>query len=159
MPSPASPQAVLLIGIQASGKSTFARRRLFDTHVRINLDMLRTRRREALLLEACLEGGQSFVVDNTNPSRADRARYLEPARARGFCTVGYYFRSAIDAALVRNAAREGSARIPEGGVRGTHARLELPRFDEGFDELCYVTMTRDGDGVGFDVEEWRDEVR
>ena len=36
-------QVVILIGIQGSGKSTFCRKRFFDTHVRINLDMLRTR--------------------------------------------------------------------------------------------------------------------
>ena len=56
-------EAVILIGIQGSGKSTFYRERFFDTHVRISLDLLRTRHREALLLRACLEGKQRFVVD------------------------------------------------------------------------------------------------
>ena len=39
-------ELILLIGIQASGKSTFFKRRYCDTHVRINLDMLKTRHRE-----------------------------------------------------------------------------------------------------------------
>ncbi len=77
-------EAVIFIGIQASGKSSFFRERFFDTHVRINLDMLRTRRREALLVAACLEAGQSFVVDNTNTQPSDRARHVGPARAAGF---------------------------------------------------------------------------
>ena len=148
------PEAVLLIGVQASGKSVFARERLFDSHVRINLDMLRTRNREALLLEACLAAGQSFVIDNTNPSRQERARYIEPARAKGFTVVGYYFQSEIAAALRRNAERQETARVPDAGVRGTHARLELPDPGEGFDRLFYVLMTPEG----FRVEEWRDEV-
>ena len=59
-------EAVLFIGIPASGKSAFFKERFFDTHVRINLDMLKTRRRESLILRACLEGKQSFVIDNTN---------------------------------------------------------------------------------------------
>lgn len=40
-------EAVILCGIQASGKSAFYSERFFHTHVRINLDMLRTRRRES----------------------------------------------------------------------------------------------------------------
>ena len=48
-------EAILFIGIQASGKSTFFAERFFKTHVRINLDMLRTRHREELLVKACLE--------------------------------------------------------------------------------------------------------
>ncbi|MEI7436004.1 MAG: AAA family ATPase [bacterium] len=38
---------VLLIGIQAAGKTTFSQRLLPDTHVRVNLDTLRNRTREA----------------------------------------------------------------------------------------------------------------
>ena len=74
-------EAIIFIGIQGAGKSTFFKERFFDTHVRINLDTLRTRRREEILLNACLQSRQPFVVDNTNPLPADRSRYLGPARA------------------------------------------------------------------------------
>jgi len=154
MSTPPPPEAALLIGVQASGKSSFAREKLFDSHLRINLDMLRTRHRETLLLDACLDAGQSFVIDNTNPTRQERARYIAAAQAKGFRIVGYYFQSEIRAALRRNAAREPAARIPDAGVRGVHARLELPSPDEGFDALFYVCLTPDG----FSVQEWRDEV-
>jgi len=80
-PHPARPEMILLIGLQGSGKSTFYREYFFATHVRINLDMLRTRHRETLLLDACLTGGIPFVVDNTNPTIA--ARPLPDAGARG----------------------------------------------------------------------------
>ena len=60
-------EAVILIGIQGSGKSTFCRDRFFNTHVRINLDMLKTRHREKLFLDACLAAKQPFVVDNYQP--------------------------------------------------------------------------------------------
>ena len=33
-------EAVIFIGLQASGKSTFYRQRFFRTHVRTNMDML-----------------------------------------------------------------------------------------------------------------------
>jgi hypothetical protein len=71
-------EAVVFCGIQASGKSTFYRERFFPTHVRISLDLLRTRHREATFLRACLETRQRFVVDNTNPTRAERLLPLGP---------------------------------------------------------------------------------
>ncbi|MGV3661617.1 MAG: AAA family ATPase [Prosthecobacter sp.] len=146
------PEAVLLMGIQAVGKSTFATDRLRDTHVRLNLDMLGTQARETLLLEACLKGLTSFVVDNTNVIRAVRQRYISAARAAGFRVIGYFFESRIMDALARNAARE--RRVPDAGVRDARNRLELPRLDEGFDELHFVRI----ENGTFIIEPWRHEV-
>ncbi len=149
------PEAVIFMGIQATGKSTFYRERFFASHVRINLDMLRTRHREGVLLEACLAAPQSFVVDNTNPTAEDRARYIPRAREAGFRIAGYYFQSAIQDALERNDARAESEHVPQRGVLATHGKLVLPALDEGFDELHYVRI---GDDGAFVVEEWSDEV-
>ena len=149
-------EAVILCGVQGSGKSTFCRERLYHSHVRINLDMLQSRHRETILLTACLNAKQSFVVDNTNPTTEDRARYIAPARSAGFRVVGYYFESKIQDALVRNELRGPGQRVPERGVRGTFARIQLPSRKEGFDGLYYVRL---GAAVGqFVVQEWRDDV-
>ena len=149
-------EAIILVGIQGSGKSTFFKERFSDTHVRINLDMLNTRNRELKLLQACLETGQPFVVDNTNPSRADRVRYIQPARAVGFQIVGYYFQSRIDDCKQRNEQRPTAQKIPLAGILGTAGRLELPQLDEGFSRLYYVRIE---DERQFIVEEWKDEIR
>ena len=45
--------AIIFIGIQACGKSTFYRERFSDI-VHINLDTLRTRKKENKLLEECI---------------------------------------------------------------------------------------------------------
>lgn len=147
-------QAVIFIGLQASGKSSFYRHRFFRTHVRVNLDMLKTRSREQGLFEACLALKQPVVIDNTNPSTAERARYIGPAKAAGFCVAGYYFESKAAACIERNAQRPEDERVPEVGIRGTSGRLELPTRAEGFDELYYVRL----DGGQFVIEEWRDEL-
>ena len=148
-------EAIIFIGIQGSGKSTFYKVRFFDTHVRINLDMLKTKYRQQLLLNACIEGKQPFVVDNTNVMAKTRAYFIIPAKAAGFRVVGYYFRSDIKAALFRNSLRDGVARVPDLGVLGTYKRLQLPRREEGFDALFYVSINEAGE---FIVEEWADEV-
>ena len=137
-------EAVVLCGVQGSGKTTLYRDRFLDTHVRVSMDLLRTRAREAAFLRLCLESGQRFVVDNTNPTPADRRRYVEPARAAGFRVVGYLVEVDRELALARNAERGGWARIPVRGVVGTERRLQRPTPEEGFDELWHATAAPDG---------------
>lgn len=134
-------EAVIFIGIQGSGKSSFFRERLFDSHVRINLDMLRTRRREELLVTACLAAGQSFVIDNTNPLPSDRARYVEHARAAGFRTVAYFFESSLWEAMQRNNLRTGKQKVPAPAVVAAFKKLVPPTADEGFDEIYTVKLS------------------
>lgn len=148
-------ETIIFIGAQASGKSTFYQQRFRDSHVRINLDMLKTRNREAILFEACLRALQPVVVDNTNPTAEDRQRYIGPAKQAGFRVVGYYFSSRIQELLQRNSQRPEGSRIPEKGILGTYGRLERPALREGFDELFYVKD--DGQG-GFIAERWNDEI-
>jgi predicted kinase len=134
-------EAVILIGIQGAGKSTFYLQRFLDTHIRINLDMLKTRYREQVFLQACLLAKQPFVVDNTNVLASERAQYIVPAREAGFRIVGYYFPVPVRHAIGRNQKREGKKKIPVKGILGTYKRLQPPRREEGFDVLHCVTVT------------------
>jgi signal recognition particle GTPase len=120
-------QAVILCGLQGSGKTTLYRDRFLDTHARISLDLLRTRAREAAFLRLCLETRMPFVVDNTNPTAAERARYIAPAREAG-----------------RNATRAGRARIAEAGLRDVAGRFVRPAPEEGFSELWHATAAASG---------------
>ena len=147
-------ELVLFIGLQATGKSTFYNDRFANSHLRVSLDVVRTRRREEGLIKACLKLGQRCVVDNTNPTRAERAKYFAWAQEARFRVIGYYFQSQIDDALARNRQREGKQRIPDKGVLATYRKMELPDRSEGFDELYYVTLV----GGGFQIAEWTDEV-
>jgi len=144
-------EAVILIGIQGAGKSTFYRGRFFDTHVRVSLDLLKTRHRERTLLEACLATGQPLVVDNTNVTAAERARYVTPAKASGFRVVGYFFVPDPKGSRERNDRREGRRRVPPAGLYGTLKRLEPPSTAEGFDELFTVSLSPAGE---FLIKSW-----
>jgi predicted kinase len=149
-------QAVIFVGLQGAGKSTFYRERFFATHVRINLDMLKTRNRERRFLQVCLETGQRFVVDNTNLTRAERQVCIEAARQAKFQVISYYFRSSVEDCLRRNQLRLGKERIPVPGILAAATRLQVPAKDEGFDDLFYVRID---DNCRFAVEEWKDEIR
>jgi predicted kinase len=137
-------EAIVLCGVQGSGKTSLYVERFVETHVRVSLDVLRTRRREQALVRLCLESGQRFVVDNTNPTQAERRRYVEPARAAGFRTVAYLVEIDVEDALARNARRPDRRRVRAAGVVGTGRRLQRPTPEEGFDELWHATAAPDG---------------
>ena len=147
-------QAILFIGIQATGKSTFYTQHFLNSHVRISMDLLNTRNKEKKFLETCYATQTAFVVDNTNPTQADRARYIPLALEHQYEVIGYYFKSHLKEALHRNSQRSGKAQIPEVGILSTYKKLELPNYDEGFTKIFYVEIQN---GT-FMVTPWKDEV-
>lgn len=145
-------QAIIFCGIQGSGKSTYYKQQFFNSHIRISMDLLRTRNREKQLLDLCLRTSARFVVDNTNPTALERQRYIAPALAARYEVIGYFFLSGIQEALLRNAQRFGKEQIPEIGIRATLKKLEAPSLEEGFHRLYYVRSTGE---QTFLLEEYR----
>jgi len=147
-------EAVIFIGIQASGKSTFYKERFFNSHVRISLDLLNTRNKQEKFLETCFATQARFVVDNTNPTLAERQFLIEKSKVNKYKVVGYYFSSSIEEALKRNSERLGKERIPDIGILGCYKKLVIPNYQEGFDQLYYVKM----EDKNFIVKDWVDEI-
>ena len=141
---------ILMIGIQGSGKSEFCRRNLAGRYKRVNLDTLRTRHKEQCCIEECFAEKSDFVVDNTNPTKAERARYIAQAKANGYRVIGYFMQSKLQECIMRNNKREGKAKILEKAIAMTSNKLEMPSYSEGFDELYFVA----NDGVKMEISEW-----
>lgn len=149
-------ELVLFVGLQASGKSTFFVEHFLRSHVYLSLDVLKTRHREKRLFETCLETRAKVVIDNTNPTRKDRQRYLAPAKAVGYSVQLFFFQSRLAECIDRNERREAPFRVPKAALLRTSKVLEIPARDEGFDQMWFV---RPGPEGTFTVEEWRDEVQ
>jgi predicted kinase len=132
-------EAIIFVGIQASGKTTFYRDMFFKTHMHINLDMLKTRHRENIFIQACLTAKQSFVIDNTNPTITERERYIIPAKRAKFTTIAYYFTTTIDECKARNERRIDREKIPLVGILGTYKKIVPPTHTEGFDKIYHVS--------------------
>ena len=133
-------QAIIFTGIQGGGKTTFYAERFLKTHVRISLDLLKTRNKERQFVQLCLATGQKFVVDNTNPTIAERSRYIEAAKAYRFEVIGYFFNTTITEAIERNSRRAGKENISVIGIRSTFKKMQSPTPGEGFDSLYEVTI-------------------
>ena len=147
-------EAVIFIGIQASGKSTFYKEKYFNTHLRVSNDLLKTKNREKLLLEYCIKTQMSLVIDNTNVTKEIRSKYIDIFKDNHIPVIGYYFRTDLKQSLQWNNKRTGIEKIPEVGIRGTNNKLEIPSVDEGFTQLYYVDII-DNKHI---IKEWKDEI-
>ncbi|MFI9809033.1 AAA family ATPase [Streptomyces sp. NPDC052301] len=143
----------VLVGLQASGKTTFYVRCLSGRYSLVSKDLFARgakskQRRQIGLMEEHLAAGRPVAVDNTNPSPQEWRPLVEVARTHGAKVTAYWFPPDVAGSLRRNAAREGRERVPDVGVLATLKRLRKPSPADGFDEIREVRF--DGRG-GFEV--------
>lgn len=144
------------MGLQGSGKSTFYRQHFAHTHTLVSKDNFPNNRhkarRQRQLIEEALQQGKSVLVDNTNPTRAERAEVISLAEQYGIPIRGYVFLPDVALSLSRSAQRVGKACIPDVGIYATAAKWQSPSLAEGFAQLFAVTAE---DGT-FSLLPWRE---
>lgn len=140
----------ILIGIQASGKTTFCHEYFSDFDI-VSLDVIKTRKKEKNHIVEIIKTGKNIVIDNTNTTREERKKYIDIANQNSYKVVGIYFRSSLEECLKRNSEREN--KIPLKGVLSTAKKLEQPSYIENFDELYYVKIKNNK----FVISKWNNE--
>jgi len=137
-----SQELVVMTGLQGSGKSTWVAGQLPGTHAVVSKDHWpRARRREARqqrVIAELLASGRSVVVDNTNPSVAERAPLIAAAREGGVSVRCVWLDTPPELCLERNEPRQGPARVPLVGLYATSGRFVRPSVAEGFDRIDVV---------------------
>ena len=140
-------ECVILIGLPGAGKTSFYEQNFAASHRHISKDLWpnaagREARQRRELADA-LAAGASVVVDNTNPSIADRAAIIAIAHASGARVIGYFFDVTTRQAIARNSERRDRKKVPNVAIFTVAKRLVPPTPAEGFDELFRVTLTPD----------------
>ncbi len=132
-------EAIIFVGLQGSGKTTYFKNHFAASHEHISRDIQQTAEREAAFTRECIRLGRSFVLDNTNASRAVRAPYIREAKAAGFAVLCYFFDTPVRTAIGRNNHRKDKKPIPVPAILRTAKRLEPPSLEEGMDEIRTIT--------------------
>src|SRR5215470_13795599 len=108
-------ELVILIGLPASGKTTFYRGRFARTHSQVSRDLLRNRRNHRAhqkdLINAELAAGRSVVVDNVNATVADRQALIAAGRRHEARIIGYALATPAQLCAERNRSRIGRERV------------------------------------------------
>jgi predicted kinase len=134
-------EAVIFVGLQGSGKTTYFNEHFARTHAHVSRDIQRTPERELALMRECLLSGRSFVVDNTNATRAARAPYIREAKAGGFNVLCCFFDVPVRTAIGRNNHRKDKKAIPVPAILRMAKQLEPPSREEGFDAVRVIEQS------------------
>ena len=142
-------EIIILIGLQASGKSTFYRTQFADTHEHVSKDLLnrsknqKKNQKQAERIERAFHEQRSVVVDNTNVTVQDRLPLIDVGRRYDVTIIGYYFQPDVSSSRARNMQRTGKEQVPEKAIFITAHKFEPPSYAEGFDTLYYVRIGKD----------------
>ncbi|MDT0275319.1 ATP-binding protein [Blastococcus goldschmidtiae] len=107
--------------------------------------------RQCRVVAELLAAGRSVVVDNTNPSAAERAPLIAAAREAGVPVQAVWLDTPLDVCLARNARRPEGTRVPLVAVHAAVARFQPPTTAEGFDRVDVLGPSqgpRDATGEG-----------
>ncbi len=135
--------AVIFVGTNTSAKEEFFSRYFSDAYILILLSELATRQRERSVLRQCFRHGESFVVDNANLTKSDRARYIMDAKDKGYRIICYYFN------FDEHIEDELDVPIPDRDLLRAYTKMktkaQFPEYSEGFDEMYTVTPLKSGE--------------
>ena len=130
-------EAVIFVGLQGSGKTTYFHEHFAATHTLVSRDIHKDA--EKAVIAECIRARKSFVIDDTNATRTSRARHIADAKAAGFQVTAVFFDTPARTAIGRNHHRKDKKPIPVPAILRTAKQLEKPSAAEGFDEVRNVT--------------------
>lgn len=136
-----------MVGHPGSGKSSFVETNLIPKgYMVVNRDKLKSWQQ---CVEACrkaLKAGRSVVVDNTNPDKASRKRYLDIAKEFGLPIRCFKMNLTHSHALhnIKYRLLMGTDKehkeVNEIALNSFKAKFEEPTKDEGFKDIVRVNF-------------------
>ncbi|KAI8897375.1 polynucleotide kinase 3 phosphatase-domain-containing protein [Globomyces pollinis-pini] len=151
---------LICVGSPASGKSSFCKRYL-PNHQRINQDELKNVNACIKTAKQALSSGQKVVIDNTNPTKDARKKFIDIANDKTIACI--YFNTDLDIAqhnkqyrelhpLIRELAGLGNGsepypHVPMIALYTFFKKFERPAIDEGFHhvyEIPFVPCFEEG---------------
>ena len=154
-------QLIMLVGIPASGKSTYCQKFAQQGYVVLSSDAIRLEIKEQLdsgkivmpsntnlnsmvfdnvFLKAkeLLSSGKSVVVDATNLGRKRRMNFIKHLYKVQFRKICYLFITSPEVCLERNSKRAGYARVPDESMYNMFCSFQCPNYWDGFDEIVPI---------------------
>lgn len=149
-----TPEAIFLVGIPTSGKSTFSSNAKYRNYVRVSSDdilqEIAKERQQSYntifkanirfaqiammkVLRKALEENQSLIWDQTNLTKKQRREKLKHIPPH-YKKTAVYFVIDLKTALKRNTQRPGKV-IPPEVLERMIEEFEIPTLEEGFSEV------------------------
>ena len=139
------PEVIVFVGFPASGKTTFYEKIMKPNgYVHVNRDTLGSWQKCVSLCEQELCRGRKIVVDNTNPDRESRRRYIACAQKNGIPVRCFHFMTTLSQAKHNNRFRELTTstkrKVTEIAYNTFKSKYIQPATTEGFEEVLKITL-------------------
>lgn len=136
-------QVIVMVGSQGSGKSSFVSTHLKPLHYTIvNRDSLGSWQKCLAVMKSGLEAGKSVVVDNTNPDKESRKRFIEEAKSQRVRCIAVHMNISKEHARHNIKYREltdtSHVPIPDIIINSYFTKYQAPQPEEGFDQVIDV---------------------
>ncbi|RZB94430.1 PNK3P, AAA 33, and/or Zeta toxin domain containing protein [Asbolus verrucosus] len=136
-------EVILMVGGPASGKSFYCKNQLIPKgYVHVSRDKLGTWQKCAKSLEECIQRNQSVVIDNTNPDKESRQRFIDVAKRHGVSCRCFVMATTHKHAKHNNRFRELTDKshltVGELVLNSYKKGFQEPELSEGFSEIVKV---------------------
>ena len=144
-----APEVVIFVGYPASGKTTFFREHLEPKgYCHVNRDTLGSWQKCVAKCTELLKTGKRVAVDNTNPDRESRMRYIEVAKKFGVPARCFRFLTSLEHCKHNNRFREltATAKDKRGKVNDMvfnmfKSKFLEPTLEEGLTAIVKIEFT------------------
>jgi bifunctional polynucleotide phosphatase/kinase len=138
-------ELILTVGCPASGKSYFTKQNLVpEGYVHINRDALGSWQKCVSMCERSLQAGRKVVVDNTNPDKETRSRYISIAKKLKVPCRCFLFNISLDHAKHNNKFRDMTStdhvHVNDIILNSFKNKYQEPKLEEGFDEILKINF-------------------
>ena len=140
-------ELILLVGCQASGKSSFYREHLATKgYKHVSQDILKSKDKCLSSTEHLLTTGKSVVVDNTNPDVAARSCYIQLATKHNIPVRVFWLITSVDHCKHNNLFRQitdkskSHQKIDDRVLNIYQSRFQEPKLEEGVKEIVKVRI-------------------
>ena len=140
-------ELILLVGCQASGKSSFYREHLAtEGYKHVSQDILKSKEKCLSTTEHLLTTGKSVVVDNTNPDIASRSSYIQLATKRSVPVRVFWLVTSMEHCKHNNLYRQitdktkSHQNIDDRVLNIYQNRFQEPKLGEGVKEVVKVRI-------------------
>lgn len=134
---------ILMVGAPGSGKSHFCREKLIPNgYFYVNRDTVGSWQKCVKLLEDGLGRKENVVIDNTNPDKQSRARFVEVAKRHGVECRCFVLSTSVQQAKHNNRFREivDKSHVPvnEIIINSYQKNFQMPELSEGFVDIIQI---------------------
>lgn len=136
-------EVIIMVGSPGSGKSYFCKSQLLPKgYVLVSRDKLGTWQKCAKMLEDCIQRKQSVVIDNTNPDKDSRQRFIDVAKRNSVACRCFVMTTTHRQAKHNNRFREmtDKSHVAVGDlVLNSYKKgYQEPETSEGFSEIVKI---------------------